>query len=98
MARITVEDCLEQIPNRFQLVWLPPTAPACSIRVTPQDRKSKNKPGVTALREIAAPAKSGGNAQESSAVNWPPPIRHRMRCFFSTFVRRDSSASSGAYS
>jgi hypothetical protein len=29
MARITVEDCLEKIPNRFQLVLAPPTAPAC---------------------------------------------------------------------
>jgi DNA-directed RNA polymerase omega subunit len=29
MARITVEDCLVKIPNRFQLVLAPPTAPAC---------------------------------------------------------------------
>ena len=29
MARITVEDCLEQIPNRFQLVLAATTAPAC---------------------------------------------------------------------
>jgi DNA-directed RNA polymerase subunit K/omega len=29
MARITVEDCLVKIPNRFQLCWPPPTVPAC---------------------------------------------------------------------
>ena len=29
MARITVEDCLQQIPNRFQLVLAALTALAC---------------------------------------------------------------------
>jgi DNA-directed RNA polymerase omega subunit len=29
MARITVEDCLQKIPNRFQLVLARPTVPAC---------------------------------------------------------------------
>jgi len=54
MARITVEDCLLQIPNRFQLVL------AASYRARMLSHghtakvDSKNKPGVTALREIAA--------------------------------------------
>ena len=30
MARITVEDCLEQIPNRFQLVLAATWASFCS--------------------------------------------------------------------
>ena len=53
MARITVEDCLEQIPNRFQLV------PAATYRARMLSQghsariDSKNKPAVTALREIA---------------------------------------------
>ena len=54
MARITVEDCLEQIPNRFQLV-LAATYRACMLSQGHAPRiESKNKPAVTALREIAA--------------------------------------------
>lgn len=54
MARITVEDCLEKIPNRFQLVL----AATYRARMLSQGHsakvETKNKPGVTALREIAA--------------------------------------------
>ena len=54
MARITVEDCLEQIPNRFQLVL----AATYRARMLSQGHapriESKYKPAVTALREIAA--------------------------------------------
>jgi DNA-directed RNA polymerase subunit omega len=54
MARITVEDCLAQIPNRFQLV-LAATYRACMLSQGHAPKvESKNKPGVTALREIAA--------------------------------------------
>ncbi|TAK74282.1 MAG: DNA-directed RNA polymerase subunit omega [Aquabacterium sp.] len=53
MARITVEDCLAKIPNRFQLVL----AATYRARMLSQGHtpkiESKNKPGVTALREIA---------------------------------------------
>ena len=53
MARITVEDCLTKIPNRFQLVL----AATYRARMLSQGHapkiESKNKPGVTALREIA---------------------------------------------
>jgi DNA-directed RNA polymerase subunit omega len=53
MARITVEDCLEKIPNRFQLVL----AATYRARMLTQGHApkidSRNKPGVTALREIA---------------------------------------------
>ena len=53
MARITVEDCLEQIPNRFQLVL----AATYRARMLSQGNAPKvecqNKPAVTALREIA---------------------------------------------
>ena len=54
MARITVEDCLQQIPNRFQLVL----AATYRARMLSQGHtpkiESRNKPSVTALREIAA--------------------------------------------
>jgi DNA-directed RNA polymerase subunit omega len=53
MARITVEDCLEKIPNRFQLVL----AATYRARMLSQGHTpkvdTKNKPVVTALREIA---------------------------------------------
>lgn len=55
MARITVEDCLEKIPNRFELIHV------AAKRVKQMAKGSKamivhttNKPAVIALREIAA--------------------------------------------
>ncbi len=54
MARITVEDCLEKIPNRFQLVL----AATYRARMLAQGHtpkiETRDKPVVTALREIAA--------------------------------------------
>lgn len=53
MARITVEDCLDKIPNRFELVLCATyRARMLSQGHTPRI-ESRNKPGVTALREIA---------------------------------------------
>jgi DNA-directed RNA polymerase subunit omega len=53
MARITVEDCLKQIPNRFELTL----AATYRARMLAQGHtpkiESKDKPTVTALREIA---------------------------------------------
>ncbi len=54
MARITVEDCLEQIPNRFNLT-LAATYRARELAQGHEARlDSKDKPTVTALREVAA--------------------------------------------
>ncbi len=54
MARITVEDCLKKIPNRFQMVL----AAAYRARQLTQGHapkvEAKDKPAVLALREIAA--------------------------------------------
>ena len=54
MARITVEDCLQQIPNRFELTL----AATYRARMLAQGHTpridAKDKPTVTALREIAA--------------------------------------------
>ena len=54
MARITVEDCLKKIPNRFQLT-LAATYRARQLLQghTPQV-ESNDKATVTALREIAS--------------------------------------------
>jgi len=54
MARITVEDCLERIPNRVQLVLCATYRARMLSQGHTAKVESKNKPGVTALREIAA--------------------------------------------
>ena len=54
MARITVEDCLTQIPDRVQR-GLAATYRARMLSQGHAPRvQTRNKPGVTALREIAA--------------------------------------------
>jgi DNA-directed RNA polymerase subunit omega len=53
LARVTVEDCLQKVPNRFALVIIgAERARQLAGRAMPLV-KCDNKPGVTALREIA---------------------------------------------
>jgi DNA-directed RNA polymerase subunit omega len=54
MARITVEDCLKVVPNRFDLV-LTATKRARQIAhgATPLVDEANDKPTVLALREVA---------------------------------------------
>jgi DNA-directed RNA polymerase subunit omega len=54
MARVTIEDCLSKVENRYELVHL--TAKRVKQLREGQDAqvRSKNKEVVTALREIAA--------------------------------------------
>ena len=53
MARITVEDCLKKIPNRFQMVLVAAyRARQLSQGYAPKI-DAKDKPCVIALREIA---------------------------------------------
>ncbi len=69
MARITVEDCLTRIPNRFQLVL----AATYRARMLSQGHapkiETKNKPGVTALREIAAGEDGLGDAAQGTDLS-----------------------------
>ncbi len=55
MARITVDDCMKLIPNRFELT-LAATYRARQLTngATPLVDPDKDKPTVIALREIAA--------------------------------------------
>lgn len=55
MARITIEDCLARIPNRFELT-LAATNRARQITsgAAPLVDSDRDKPTVIALREIAA--------------------------------------------
>ena len=54
MARITVEDCLEKVENRFELVMLASKRTKQLLKGSAPLVKSDNKDGVIALREIAA--------------------------------------------
>lgn len=53
MARITVEDCLEQVPNRFELVLLSARRAKQLLKGARPLVESDNKEVVTALREVA---------------------------------------------
>ncbi|MCC6216705.1 MAG: DNA-directed RNA polymerase subunit omega [Polyangiaceae bacterium] len=54
MARVTVEDCLDQEENRFALVVLAAGRTRQLMKSAPSLVPSTNKPAVTSLREIAA--------------------------------------------
>jgi DNA-directed RNA polymerase subunit omega len=80
MARITVEDCLGVVPNRFSLVLVAAERAKRLLKgaqplIEPED---DNKEIVTALREIAA-----GKAQvDETAVlaedRWKPALHRQM--------------------
>lgn len=53
MARVTVEDCLEREENRFSVVILAAMRTRQLMKGAPALVASKNRPAVTALREIA---------------------------------------------
>ena len=54
MARVTVEDCLDKVHNRFALVVLAAERARQIARGATPLVECDNKPAVTALREIAA--------------------------------------------
>ncbi|NJO17883.1 MAG: DNA-directed RNA polymerase subunit omega [Thioploca sp.] len=55
MARLTVEDCLKHVNNRFNLVLLASKrARQLAMGATPLVPVENDKPTVVALREIAA--------------------------------------------
>jgi len=53
LARVTVEDCLEKVGNRFALVILAAERARQLAKGSKALVKCDNKPAVTALREIA---------------------------------------------
>ena len=54
MARVTVEDCLQFVPNRFALVVLATKRTRQLLDGAKPLVKAKNKMPIIALREIAA--------------------------------------------
>lgn len=72
MARVTVEDCLKKVPNRFSLVHLSAKRVRQLREGAPPMIASKNKEVVRSLREIAAgnvfPVTAEEAAQERAAA------------------------------
>lgn len=54
MARITVEDCLKEVPSRFSLVHLASQRARKLLKGAKPFVETDNKSVVTALREVAA--------------------------------------------
>ncbi len=54
MARVTVDDCMKRIPNRFQMTLVATyRARQLANGATPLVDAEKDKPTVIALREVA---------------------------------------------
>ena len=54
MARVTVDDCIKHIPNRFEMTLTAAyRARQISTGSSPRVEADKDKPAVIALREIA---------------------------------------------
>lgn len=53
MARITVEDCIEVVPNRFELCLIAGNRAKSILSGAMTNLDRKEKPAVIALREIA---------------------------------------------
>ena len=83
MARITVEDCLEVVDNRFDLVMMAAKRArqlAGGVEPKLDNSEANDKPTVLALREIAARAidtgyidaveKSERERKEREALEW----------------------------
>ena len=77
MARVTVEDCLENVENRFQLVLLASKrARQLSKGADEFVTRGKDKDTVVALREIAADHVNMENIEllhQVGEVDVPPP-------------------------
>lgn len=72
MARITVEDCLERVENRFKLVLLAAArARQLSHGATEFLPRNKDKDTVLALREVAAGHVTPENINQLHRANEP---------------------------
>lgn len=67
MARITIEDCLDQIPNMYELVHTATKRARQIYKGSDPTIKSKNRVIVTSLREIAA-----GTVKSNKVVDFGP--------------------------
>ena len=76
MARITVEDCLKIIPNRFELVAVAAKR-ARQLETGAEEPLvpwENDKPTVVALREIAEGKITGAVPQDANTRSYPTTI------------------------
>ena len=72
MARVTVDDCLDKVENRFQLVILAARrARQIEMGAEPRVDVGNSKPTVAALKEIA---ESAITADEIRTINIKPQV------------------------
>ncbi|MFK7795372.1 MAG: DNA-directed RNA polymerase subunit omega [Gammaproteobacteria bacterium] len=70
MARVTVEDCLEKIDNRFKLIMVASKrARQIAMGTEPLVEWEKDKPTVVALREIAEELITEESLKETPLTN-----------------------------
>ncbi len=75
MARVTVEDCLQNVDNLFQLVLVASQrARRLANGAEPQVPLENDKPTVVALREIAAGKITPEMLNEPEPEPIPPPV------------------------
>lgn len=75
MARISVQDCLDQIPNRFAVVMLAARRMRQLQKGSDALVECKNKEAVTALREIAAGKVGIKNAEIVPGLHLPTKVK-----------------------
>ena len=75
MARISVQDCLDQIPNRFAVVMLAARRMRQLQKGSDALVECKNKEAVTALREIAAGNVGIKNAEIVPGLHLPNKVK-----------------------
>jgi len=80
MARITVEDCLEKVPNRFCLVLVAAERTKQILRggAVLIHNEGENKEVVTALREIAAGKFEIDDSEVMADDRWKPEHRRNI--------------------
>lgn len=75
MARVTVEDCLENVDNRFELVLVATKrARQFEMGQDPKIAWENDKPTVVALREIAEGFTDASILQEQAKPVEPEPV------------------------
>lgn len=98
MARITVEDCLENVANRFELVMLASKRARQLMRgsVDPTVPWENDKATVVALREIAAGHTDFSDAHQADLVPAAPTteVHQEISITTTSIIIDDSSAAS----
>ena len=76
MARVTIEDCLKQVGNMYELVHLATRRARQLYKGSEPVVKSKNRAIVTSLREVASGRVRAKMVRQSSADNDMPAMDH----------------------